>query len=310
MRKDIHSDHDILEEEIIKPIKFKSYSSSTDNLSTNLVSEDLQNAQTYQEPSVPQLIKYKQQIRTENDRRLHREKLAEVAKTQREKEDIFQSDLSLKSEEIQQQNLIDGESQIVPSTNLSNKPIIKSKEEEEILNDENQFQSRQNRYRERPRYKSSTPYMREMKKSDENKICKVCGNVINEGNNQPLLVDSQKNFGKFIYFKNIKIKSNFFFLTAYLSQGQPSNQSIETSSGAADDWFESESSPWAPDDAITPPPIGSSTFRRSLFQPINDDIVEHRPPIRPLIHTDDDVPKTKRSMTPRISESGFFYKIT
>jgi len=105
--------------------------------------------------------------------------------------------------------------------------------------------------------------------------------------------------------------------TAYLSQRQPSNQSVETSSGTVDDWFESEpstsrpqqSSPWAPDDAITPPPTGSSTFRRSLFQPINDkndDIVEHRPPIQPLIRTDDDQLKTKRSATPRMSESGFF----
>jgi rubrerythrin len=224
MGKNIRSDHDILEEELIKPIKYKSYPSPTDNISTNLISEDLQNTQTYEQPSVPQLIKYKQQIRTENDRRLHREKLAQVAKTQREKED-----LSLKSKEIQQQKLIDGELQIVPSekitsTNLSHKSIVKSKEEEEILNDENVFKSRQNRYRERPRNKLSTPYSNTsyirggnmpdfrslMKKPNENIICKVCGNAINGENNQPPIVDSQKGSGKFIYFKNIKIKYNFY----------------------------------------------------------------------------------------------------
>jgi len=225
MGKDIRSDHDILEEEVIKPIKIKSYPSSTDNISSNLISEDLQNAQLYEQPSVPQLIKYKQQIRTENDRRLHREKLAEVAKTQRVKEEDFQSDLSLKSDEFQQQKFIDGDEilsqQVVPSektvnTNLTHKPIVKSKEEEEILNDENVFKSRQNRYRERPRNKlstqySNTPYTRErnmpdfrslIRKPDENIICKVCGNVIHGETNQPI-IDSQKASGKFIYLKKI-----------------------------------------------------------------------------------------------------------
>lgn len=59
-----------------------------------------------------------------------------------------------------------------------------------------------------------------------------------------------------------------------------------------------------PDDVISPT-IGSSTFRRNLFQAItdnNNDIVEHRPPSR----TNDTTPKTKRLITPRMSETGIF----
>jgi len=77
---------------------------------------------------------------------------------------------------------------------------------------------------------------------------------------------------------------------------------METTTGAVDDWFESASyasSPRTSDNAIAPT-MGSVTFRRSLFQPIND-TVEHRPPIRPLIPTED-----VRLTTPRMSESGIF----
>jgi hypothetical protein len=103
--------------------------------------------------------------------------------------------------------------------------------------------------------------------------------------------------------------------TARSFEPQPSSQSVETTGSAVDDWFEAASnisnprqlSSWTPDDAI-PLTTGSSTFRQNLFQPINNnnnDTVEHRPPIRPLIPTDDET-KTKRSTTPRISESGIF----
>jgi rubrerythrin len=315
MRKDIRSDRDILEEEVIKPTKIK----STTNISFNSAIDDLQNTQRYDEPSVQHLIQYKQQIRIENDRRLHREKLAELARNQRKNEQYFQSDFSLKPEENQQQKLDN-------NIKLSHKPIVKSKEEEEILNDENVFQHKQYRYKERQRNKLPTSHIHgryitdfpsSMKKSDQNLICKVCGNVINEKDNQPI-VYSQQNSGKFIYLFKKKIQ---IFIsaapTARSYQPQPSSQSVETTTGAVDDWFESalnvsglrQSTPRSPGDAISPP-IGSSTFRRSLFQPINNnnnnDIVEHRPPIRPLIPTDDDGTKTKRTITPRISESGIF----
>ena len=77
---------------------------------------------------------------------------------------------------------------------------------------------------------------------------------------------------------------------------------------AVDDWFESASnasesrqlSPWTPDDA-TPLPI---TFRRNLFQPIND-TVQRQSPVRSTIVADDET-KMKRLTSPRISESGIF----
>ena len=102
--------------------------------------------------------------------------------------------------------------------------------------------------------------------------------------------------------------------TARSFEHEPSARSVETTGGAVDDWFESASdvsgprqlSPWAPDNPTPPPPpTGSNTYRRNLFQPINDNTTEHRPPIRPLVLTDDEI-KTKRSTTPRISESGVF----
>jgi hypothetical protein len=227
MRKDIRSDHDILEEEVIKPIKRNSKAAATANVSINSASEDLDNTETNEEPSVPQLIKYKQQIHMEHDRRIHQEELAALAKHQRQKEGFIRSDLSAKPEEIQQQQMEEDDeisSQIVPTetrtdAKLSHKSGVKSKEEEEILNDENVFQPRKQRDRVRSRNKLSTPhppnmpYIRGgsigdfrsiMRKGDENIICKVCGNIANGEE------DNQHNSGEFILLKNIKINSNFF----------------------------------------------------------------------------------------------------
>ena len=170
MGKDIRSDRDILEEEVIKPTKTKSTTSTTADIAVDSGSQDLHDAQTHDEPTVRQIIKYKQDIRTENDRRLHRENLAELAKQQREKEHFFQSDLSTKREEIQQQKVYNDESstQVVPAetsdNKLSQKPIVQSKEEEEILNDENIFRPKKIRERGRHRNKlptssSNTPYI-------------------------------------------------------------------------------------------------------------------------------------------------------
>lgn len=93
----------------------------------------------------------------------------------------------------------------------------------------------------------------------------------------------------------------------------PISKSVETDNGTVDDWFApaSDVPPSRPSssqkpDGLTSPPTGSMTFRRNLFQS-NNDIVEHRPPIRPLISTDDDdETKAKRLTTPRMSESGVF----
>jgi hypothetical protein len=191
MGKDIRSDRDILEEEVIKPTKIKSTTSTTaTDLPFDSLSQNFQDAQTHEEPSVKQIIKYKQDIRTENDRRIHREQLA---------------DLSTKSQDIQQQQrMYDNEpsSQIVPGeisdNKVSQKPFVKSKEEEEILNDENVFQPRKLRERGRQRNRLPTsllnaPYIRgqstidfrsTMRTDQGNLICKVCGHEINGDENQ------------------------------------------------------------------------------------------------------------------------------
>ncbi|CAF2982272.1 unnamed protein product [Rotaria sp. Silwood2] len=309
MGKDIRSDRDILEEELIKPIKTK----STANVSINTVSEDLQNAETHDEPSILQLIKYKQQIRIENDRRLHREKLAELAKSEREKEQ-FSLEISSKPEEISQQQTL---SQVVPtettSTKLPYKPIAKSKEEEDILNDENIFQSRKPRYRGRQKNKlmpslTNTSYLRgrpttdfrsSLRKDDGSLICKVCGNVLNEQENQSMVHSQQ--------VSSIPI--------TYSLEPQLSARSVEKTDDAVDDWFESASdvsssrqlTPLIPNDTISTR-LGSSTFRRNLFQPIKDnntDTIEHQSPVRPIILSDDET-NAKRFKAPNFFETGIF----
>ncbi|CAF3421750.1 unnamed protein product [Rotaria sp. Silwood1] len=323
MGKNIRSDRDILEEELIKPIKTKSTTSSTANVSNNTVSEDLQNAETHEQPSALQLIKYKQQIHIENDRRLHREKLAELAKTQREKEQFY-SGVSSKPEEIpSQQTLYNDETltQVVPtqtsSTQLQYKPIVKSREEEELLNDENIFQPRKQRHRERQRNRlmpslTNTSYLRgrptidsqlSIKRDDGSLICKSCGHVLDEQENQSIVHSQQ--------VSAIPITHSL--------EPRSSARLTEKTDDAADDFFELASdvsssrqlTPLIPNDTISTR-IGSSTFRRNLFQPItdnhnnnNNDTVEHQSPVRPLILSDDGT-KAKRFKTPRVSETGIF----
>jgi hypothetical protein len=332
--KDIRSDNDIIDEEVIKPITTKSTPSSTTDQPMDSVSEDLHNAQTHEEPSVKQLIKYKQQIRIESDRRLHRENLVKLANNQREKEQFFQSDLSKTSEQQQQQKLDDHDqtsSQVVPTetatTNKSHKPIVQSKEEEDILNDENIFQCRQHRHRGKQRDRlpishANTPYQRGRQTTDfqplmkRELICKVCGNTMTEEDNQ-LIVNAQQVSGTFIYLEDeeLIVFSLLAAPTARSNQLPPSAQSAESAGGTVDDWFEAASeasgsrqlSPMPPDDA-TLPPTGSSTFRRNLFQPINNknsETVGNQSPIRPLIPTDVQT-NSKRLISPRVSESGIF----
>ncbi|CAF0919645.1 unnamed protein product [Rotaria sordida] len=313
MGKDIRSDRDILEEELIKPTKTKSTTLSTANESINTVSEGLQNAETHEEPSVLQLIKYKQQIHIETNRRLHREKLAGLANSQREKEQFF-SDISSKSGEIQQQQqtLSEAVSTDTSSTQLPYKPIVKSKEEE-ILNDENLFQPRKQRYRGRQRNKlmpslSNTSYIRgrsttdfrsSLKRDAGSLVCNVCGNVLNDQEHQSIVHSQQ--------VAAMPITHSLELL--------PSTRSVEKKDDVVDDWFEAASdasssrqlTPVVSNDIISTR-IGSSTFRRNLFRPISDnnnDTVEHQSPIRPLILSDDET-KSKRLKTPRISETGIF----
>lgn len=202
MRKNIRSDHDILAEESIKPVKTNSKTAA--DVSMNAVPENFEYAEISEELSVPQLIKYKQQIHMENDRRIHREQLAALAKSQREKEQFIRSD-------IEQQNMDEISSPIETKIDvkLSHKSsVVKSKEEEDILNDENVFQPRKQRDRIRQKTKLSTsrlnmPSIRggsiadfrsTMRKNDENIICKVCGNIANGED------DHQQKSGEFIFF--------------------------------------------------------------------------------------------------------------
>ena len=216
MRKDIRSDKDILDEESIKPSRTRLTSAT--NASMNATPETFEYTETTEELSVPQLIKYKQQIHMENDRRIHREQLAAVAKHQCEKEGHIQSDLSAKPEEIEQQKIHeDGdETSLSKPSKTDAKPThklsVKSKEEEDFLNDENVFQPRKQRERVRQRNRLLTPrltmpYVREgsiadirsiLRKNNENIVCKVCGNIANAQE------DALQNTGELIRLINIK----------------------------------------------------------------------------------------------------------
>jgi hypothetical protein len=335
MRKDIRSDRDIIEEELIKPTKIKANISSTTHMPINLAHDDPQ----HEQPPVKQLIKYKQRIRFENDRRLHQIKLAELAKQTHDKEQFLQSDLT-KPDEIQKK-LADDQtlSHVVPgtsSTKLTHKPSFKSKEEEEILNDENIFQPRRRRYRERGTNKLST--LRSNRHHPDKQhpqdfvssmpimqfgVCKVCGNIMTNEENQSIRY-SQPVAGKLIGFfllYTIFISITIPILAAPTKRSfetQPSLRSVASSSAIVDDWFESPSDvagsrqvlPWKPDDVTPLPQNNTNPFQENLFQPINDNnTVQRRPPASPLIMTDDET-KTKRSTTPRMSESDVFIRTT
>lgn len=201
MGKDIRSEHDILEEELIKPMKTKSDPTSSAATSTNSFIDELHNRETHEVPSVKQLIKYKQKIRDENDRRLHRQKLAELAKGQRGKEEMMES-ASSKSEEFQWQpqtydshgdeNLLQAVPTARSNGKVLHKLIAKSKEEEDILNEENVFQPKKLRYRTRQKDKSTTlantlSSRRPISRADDGSIvCKHCGHVLNGQENQDM----------------------------------------------------------------------------------------------------------------------------
>ena len=221
--KDIQSDRDILEEEFIKPSSTTPNTAAIISTSSSSVPTDPQHAQTHEEPTTKQLIKYKQHIHLQNNRRLHREKLAELAKKEHEKEQFLQPDLETKSGDIQQQQTFPNDFQlpnVAPeksSTKSIHTPIVKSKEEEDILNDEI-FQPGRRRQREKNRNKLSTsrsnsPYGRRelaknltstMRKGYGNSapsmqfgVCKVCGSIINNEGDQSKQ-NAQQGSGEFI----------------------------------------------------------------------------------------------------------------
>ncbi|CAF3631999.1 unnamed protein product [Rotaria sp. Silwood1] len=325
--KDIRSDRDIIEEELIKPTKLKSNISSTINASIDSISEDFPYEQTHEQPSVRQLIKYKQQIHDENERRQHREKLAEIARQARDKEQILQSDISIKSNELQQQQSYDDhrlshDISEKSDNKLIHKSFIKSQEEEELLNDENIFQPRRERNRERYRNRLSTlrtnaPYTLNqymgnsslpMERRDINSmslitsdgVCKVCGSILHNNEN----------------LSKINSQQVSTMPTTHPFERQSTTQSVESSVGVVDDWFEStpdvsasqQKLLWSLDD-ITPLPTDINPLQtikdNNNNNNNNTDTVRHRPPTTPLINSDYKT-KTKQIKTPRMSESDIF----
>jgi rubrerythrin len=231
--KDIKSDRDILEEELIQPMQPKENVSSTTaaNASVRPTPEDLQHAQTREQPSAAKLLEFKQQMHTEkNYRSIHRNDLAKIARKARTEEQTAQSDLFENSAELKQNNLNDdnGLAQTVPETTNTkpiHKPIAGSQQEENILDDENIFEPRRTRTRERHANKVSIPrantptaqrlYTRDLgstlQTNDANLkpimqfcVCKVCGNIVSDDQNQSK-VYSQQVSGKFIhiFFSNL-----------------------------------------------------------------------------------------------------------
>ena len=235
--------------------------------------------ETHDEPTVPQIIKYKQNIHMESVRRNHREELAKVAKEQRERESFVRSDFAAKPEELLTQQEVDHDAdELLKSTrSASHKSIVNSKEEEEILNDENIFQLKKQRERTRPKaskcnrnHRLTIDFQSTSKSKQDNRNCPFCGHALNKDNDH----------------QQLSIKNQ----TSPLLQSAESTNTV----GTIDDWFETDSESRTP--TPPPPPLsadGSATFRRNLFQPINDP-VEHLPPT------------SKRSVTPRLSETGLF----
>ena len=239
MGKNIRSDHDILDEEVIRPVKSKSDDAPANNKApSDSLTEDLLSGQPHEQPSVLQLIKYKQQIRTENTRRLHREELAELAKHQRDKELSLQSDLMAAPVEIEQKQV--DEDRSTPSTKIEKggekvapKLSVNTKEEEDILNDENVFQPRKPSTRGRqktavPLLSPNAPYHRgqngpegppSTRRGGESfvpmmqfSICKKCGNMLGNDEN-PQVDDLQRDSGEFnlcivAYVSSVNVSSS------------------------------------------------------------------------------------------------------
>ena len=218
MGKDIQSNRDILEEEFIKPIKLEKHILSTADSLTKSDAEDFEHGQS----SVRQLIEYKQHIKKENDRRQHREKLAELARHVYEQEQILHSDLSAKSNE--QKELHDHPMlSPIESNKRIDESIFKSRftkttVEEEVLDDENIFQHKRHRHRtHRNQLLASHLNMPEarrrymeglgltIRRRNTNSMttmpvdtCPVCGNVVNNEQNQSKF-HSQNDFSKSIH---------------------------------------------------------------------------------------------------------------
>lgn len=87
-----------------------------------------------------QLIRYKQHIHQENERRAHREKLAAMANEMNERDNLLQSDSNKQS--------IESGQGMQETKNITNKSKKMAPAEAEIVNDELNFGSSMRRFRE------------------------------------------------------------------------------------------------------------------------------------------------------------------
>ncbi|CAF0868336.1 unnamed protein product [Adineta steineri] len=313
--KDIRSENDILEDELLKPQKLNTNvpSTTTTNPYSHLATENLQNIQTHEEPSVEQLVRYKQKIRFENDRGVqHREKLAELAQKAYDRERILQPEELPSPSEIQQQeqNSSDDHTASKSSDIKSiHKPVVKSKEEEDILNDENVFHPRKQRQRERDNDKlkiirsnalttqrQSIIDLNLSRRIDENMlttmrfgVCKVCGNILS---NEEL--------------------DNYTQQVA----AEPVGRSVNPNETVVDDWFQSSAdsneskpliSPITYDQTSSSLSSNINPFQEKYFQSIQNNNVQHLPPSVPTISINNGK-RIQRSSTPRSAESDVFIR--
>ena len=203
MGKDLRSDHDILEEELIPPTRTKAERPLIDDPMTPSQLDDSDQPSTDEQPTALQLIKYKQHIRTEQGRQLHRKGLAELAEKRRIEEEILHTPAAPEdSDEVSKRmrrSRADHkhhhhgdhfEADKEKAEALRKVPV--GAEEEEILNEELRFDSRIPREKERGKRKTSLSrshspnvYAQELMNTARSLpimqffVCKVCGNVMN-----------------------------------------------------------------------------------------------------------------------------------
>lgn len=210
--KNIQTQHDIIDEEVIKPIEKAEKLLPVEYTSIESIENESENNEIQQEPTVLQLIKYKQQIRLDNDRRLHHQALANIAQEQWEIERSLEYDESEPSVNVTpQENASDKNpnDETIREKNSTNKDAVKtvsttfvrSREEEEILNEEDVTHQQNRRYRPRtvPR-PAEMPMMKTMQKQLLNTvqtgICKKCGGSLDDQGNTLTTNNSCSNAGK------------------------------------------------------------------------------------------------------------------
>ena len=118
--KDLQSDHDILQEEFIRPIRTKDETPQHHDTMVPSKLDDPDQPPTHEQPSVLQLVKYKQNLRAQQDRRLHRKQLADLAEQTRAAEGFLHTDLMNKPDEV---------SQRIPHSDTNHTETHKSKAE-------------------------------------------------------------------------------------------------------------------------------------------------------------------------------------